>query len=71
MSGLLGGVIALAVVACITFMGVAINEWVYASDHPYEYGPAKVIATGAVAGAVLSAAVGLLALAVARGSRAR
>jgi hypothetical protein len=65
---LLGGVIALAVVAAIVFVGVLIQELTYVSDHPYAYGPAKVIAWGAGAGAALSVAVGLLAYALTRDS---
>jgi hypothetical protein len=49
--------------------GVAIHELRYASDHPYAYGPAKVIALGAGGGAALAVAVLLLAVALLRGSR--
>jgi hypothetical protein len=63
-----GAVIALATVAAITFIGVLIHELTYASDHPYAYGPAKVIAWGAGAGAVLAVAVGLLAYSLTRDS---
>lgn len=63
---LYGAVIALAAVAAIVFVGVAIHELDYASGHPYAYGPAKVIAWGAGAGAVLSVAVGLLGCALSR-----
>lgn len=59
-----GGIVALAAVAFLLFVGVAIHEWNYAADHPYRYGPAKVIATGALAGAVLSVAVGLAVLGI-------
>lgn len=56
----LGGVVvALAVVAAIGFVVVAVHEFNYASGHPYAYGPAKVIAWGALAGAVLAIAVAL------------
>jgi hypothetical protein len=57
---------ALAVVAAVGFIGVAIHEFSYASDHPYAYGPAKVIAWGGCAGAVLCVAVALLAFALTR-----
>jgi len=65
---LTGAVIALAAVAAIVFVGVTIEELSYASGHPYAYGPAKVIAWGAGAGAVLSIAVGLLAFSLTRGA---
>ena len=45
------------------------QEFSYAGSHPYAYGPAKVIATGALAGVALSIAVALLALAHARQQR--
>jgi hypothetical protein len=67
-TSLIGAVIALAAVAAIVFVGVLIQELTYASDHPYAYGPAKVIAWGAGAGAVLSVAVGLLAYSLTRDS---
>jgi hypothetical protein len=66
MNALLGGVIALAGVALVGFVGVCVTELNYASDHPFQYGPAKVIATAAGSGAVLSAAVGLLAFGLLR-----
>lgn len=44
-------------VAGVLFAGVALHEWLYANDHPYAYGPAKVIAVAALAGAVLSVGV--------------
>jgi hypothetical protein len=65
-SALGGAVIALAVVAAIVFVGVTVNELSYASGHPYAYGPAKVIAWGAGAGAVLSVAVAALGYALTR-----
>ena len=61
-----GSAVALAVVAAIGFIGVGIHEFNYASDHPYAYGPAKVIAWGGCAGAVLSVAVALLAFSLTR-----
>lgn len=61
-----GAVMAFAVVAAVVFIGVAVNELQYASDHPYAYGPAKVIAWGASAGALLSVAVALLAFGLTR-----
>jgi hypothetical protein len=68
-SGLLGAIVALALVAGIVFVGVAVHEINYASNHPYQYGPAHVIAWGAGAGALLSACVSLLAFTVMRLSR--
>jgi len=67
-TSLFGAVIALAAVAAIVFVGVLIQELTYVSDHPYAYGPAKVIAWGAGAGVVLSVAVGLLAYSLSRDS---
>jgi hypothetical protein len=68
--GALGGaVIALALVACAVFVGVAIHELNYASDHPFRYGPAKVIATAAGGGALLSVAVAVLGFVHARTDR--
>lgn len=61
-----GFVLALAAVAAVVFIGVAIHELNYASGHPYAYGPAKVIAWASGAGAALSAAVGLVGLALVR-----
>lgn len=52
-----GAAIAMAVVAAIVFMGVAVHELNYASDHAYAYGPAKVIAWGAGALACLAVAL--------------
>jgi hypothetical protein len=65
-SAIAGAAVALAVVAGIAFVVVAIHEFNYASDHPYAYGPAKVIAWGGCAGAVLCIAVALLAFALTR-----
>jgi hypothetical protein len=56
----LGAALALSIVAMLVFVGVAIHEFGYASAHPYAYGPAKVIAWAAVAGATLALAVALL-----------
>lgn len=64
-----GAVIALAVVASVIFIGVAVNELQYASDHPYAYGPAKVIAWGASAGTLLGVSVALLAFGLSRAER--
>lgn len=61
-----GAALALAVVAAVGFIGVAIHEFEYASHHPYAYGPAKVIAWGGCAGAVLCVAVALLSFALTR-----
>jgi hypothetical protein len=65
----LGAVVALSLVAFVLFAYVAIHELGYASDHPYAYGPAKVIATGAGAGALLSLAVAVLGRALLRRER--
>jgi hypothetical protein len=65
---MLGAVVALAAVAAVIFVGVTIEELSYASSHPYAYGPAKVIAWGASAGALLSVAVALLARSLTRDS---
>jgi hypothetical protein len=60
---------ALAAVAAIVLIGVAVHEIDYASDHPDRYGPAKVIAWAAGAGALLAIAVGVLAGALLRESQ--
>jgi hypothetical protein len=66
----LGGfVTALAAVAAVIFVGVLINEINYADDHPFQYGPAKVIAWAAGGGAVLSIAVALVGFALMRSER--
>lgn len=59
-----GAVIALAAVSALALIGVAVHEITYASDHPHQYGPAKVIAWAAGASALLGIAVGLLAAAI-------
>jgi hypothetical protein len=61
-----GAVMALAVVAGVGFVAVALHEFTYASNHPYAYGPANVIAWGGCAGAVLCAAVVLVGYALTR-----
>ena len=68
-SAIFGAVVALAAVAAVVLVAVAVHELDYASDHPYQYGPAKVIAWGAGAGALLALAVGLLAGALLRQSQ--
>jgi hypothetical protein len=68
-STVFGAVVALAAICGLALAGVAVHEISYASAHPYRYGPAKVIATAAGAGAVLSMSVGLLAGALLRDSR--
>ena len=65
-SALGGAVIAMAVVAAVVLIAVAVHELNYASAHPYAYGPAKVIAWGAGAGALLSVAVAILGYALTR-----
>ncbi len=67
MRTLVGAVIALSAVAAVIFAGVLVTELNYVFDHPYAYGPAKVIAWCAGAGAVLATAVGFLAFALTRG----
>jgi hypothetical protein len=64
-----GAIIAIATVAAVVFAGVAIHELNYASDHPYAYGPAKVIAWGGGAGTLLSFAVVGLGFALTRSGR--
>lgn len=66
MSVLAGFAMALASVAFCVFAGVAIHELDYASEHPFRYGPAKVIAAASVAGALVALAVAVLALAFIR-----
>jgi hypothetical protein len=68
-SSVYGAVVALASVATVALIAVAVNELNYASDHPYRYGPAKVIASTAGAGALLAVAVALLAFALLRADR--
>jgi nucleoside phosphorylase len=63
-SAVFGAVAALAAVAAVVFMGVAVHELGYASDHPHAFGPAHVIAWGAGGGVVLALAVMLLAWAL-------
>ena len=65
-NALTGAAVALAAVAGVVLAGVAVNELNYAADHPFRYGPAKVIATAAGAGTVLAIAVVALALAASR-----
>lgn len=65
----LGVVFALSLVACLAFVGVAAQELQYANAHPYAYGPAKVIALAAAAGALLSAAVAMFARALMKAPR--
>lgn len=55
---------ALSLLAAFIFVAVAVTEINYVSDHPFAYGPAKVIAWAAAAGAILSAAAALLAIAI-------
>lgn len=63
-----GAIIVLALVAAVVFAGVAIHELNYASDHPYAYGPAKVIAWAGGAGVVLAVAIALVGFALSRRS---
>lgn len=68
-SSALGVVTALAVVAFVVFAWVVFQELSYASSHPYAYGPGRVIALGAGGGALLSAAVAVLARALLKALR--
>ena len=68
-STICGAAIALAGVAIVVLVGVMLHELDYASTHPFRYGPAKVIAWTAGGGALIAAAVTLLAFGVLRGSR--
>lgn len=61
-----GAVIAIATISAIVFIGVAVHELNYASGHPYAYGPAKVIAWGAGAGALACVAIALIGFALTR-----
>jgi hypothetical protein len=63
-----GFVIALAIVAVAVFAGVAIHELQYASDHPHQDGPARVIAWCSGGGVVASAAVELTGYCLVRGA---
>ena len=64
-----GAVAAIGVLAALVFAGVGVHELSYASDHPHAYGPAKVIAWGAGAGALLALAVAGLARTLLRSTR--
>jgi hypothetical protein len=64
-----GFVLALAAVAAVVFVGVAVHELDYASDHPHAYGPAKVIAWAGASGAALAGAVALIGWALIRDGR--
>ena len=61
-----GLALAFSAVALAISVGVVITELQYVSDHPYRYGPAKVIAWTAGAGGLISLAVGSLAAGLAR-----
>jgi hypothetical protein len=60
----------LATASAVAFLIVGLHELDYAGGHPGRYGPARVIAWGAFAGVVLSAAVCLLAYAATWSGRA-
>jgi hypothetical protein len=64
-----GAVITLAGVSAVMFAGVEVQELGYASSHPHAFGPARVIAWACGGGLLLSTALCLLALAVARFER--
>jgi hypothetical protein len=61
--------VTLALVAAAVFVGVGVHELNYASVHPYAYGPAKVIAWAAGAGALTCVALAFLAFALTRTDR--
>ena len=65
-STICGAVLALTLIAALMLAGVAVHELEYASDHPFAYGPAKVIAWAATGGVLLAIAVALLAWAALR-----
>jgi hypothetical protein len=58
--------IVLAASGCVIFIGVGVTELNYVSGHPDAYGPAKVIAWAAGGGVLVSAAIGLLGVALLR-----
>ncbi len=68
-SAVAGAIIVLGVIATFIFAGVAITEIDYVNDHPYRYGPAKVIAWAAGGGLVLALALVLVGVALLRGGR--
>ena len=61
--------LGLALVAGFVFIGVGLTELSYVSDHPYAYGPAKVIAWAAGGGLALAVAVTVAAAAFLRSDR--
>ena len=61
-----GAIMSLSAIAAAVFAYVAVHELTYAADHPYAYGPAKVIAWGGGAGVALALAVGLVGYAISR-----
>ena len=63
--------VALCVIAVVIFSGVAVTEINYVNGHPFAYGPAKVIAWAGGSGALLSVAVGLVAIVLLRRPVAR
>jgi hypothetical protein len=50
--GILTAAVLLAAVSVVAFAYVGIHELSYAGSHPYAYGPAKIIAVAAGAGAL-------------------
>lgn len=64
-----GAVCAVGLLAALVFAGVGVHELSYASEHPHAYGPARVIAWVAGAGALLALAVTGLALTLLRSTR--
>jgi hypothetical protein len=64
-----GAVAAVGLLAALVFAGVGVHELSYASDRPHAYGPAKVTACGAGAGALLPFAGAGLAWSLLRSTR--
>ena len=58
--------IVLALVSAAILSYIAVHEFEYENRHPEAYGPANVIAWGAVAGALLAVTVAMLAYALRR-----
>lgn len=68
-SAALGAALALSLIALVVFVGVIVHELQFAADHPYRYGPAKVIAWAAGGGGLLALALALLTADALRGRR--
>lgn len=61
----------LAALALIAFFAIAVQELHYANAHPHHHGPVKAIGLAAVAGMLVCAAVGTLALELGAGRALR